>query len=336
MAQCRLRFAFGQHRGGSFGGSAATRIGSICHAVLDAAVKNEVLLGEGWKADVEALWDSAVAAEEARARGEGVMTPARGWPGYQIKRARLFRVAGQVRGFLRELPEDAEVLPEQSLAAKGGRLYGRADLVIRGKSVHRILDYKSGSVTDAEGEPREAYVRQLQLYALLEYEVSGTWPETAHLFPLEGAPVEIEVDPSHCLRVGEEALALIDDYNSAVPGPQPATPAAGICRWCPYATGCDAFWAAVDESWADEVRAARGVGTNVFSTPVGGVTVEIETAAGSVPLGSTVIKQIDPALHRDASRIIVGSAVSAVGLVPDAHGAGYWLGASGALAADGS
>ena len=71
----------------------------------------------------------------------------------------------------------------KQLSTEDGRLFGKPDLVIKTGARHQIVDYKSGAVTDEDAQPREAYVHQLQLYAFLEFNVTGAWPQTAHLFP---------------------------------------------------------------------------------------------------------------------------------------------------------
>jgi hypothetical protein len=324
MASCRLRFSFGQQNKGSFSGTPATRLGTICHVVLDAAIQRGVYLRESWHSDLEVLWADAVAAEEARAVEGGVTTPAIAWPGFQIKRARLLQVAKHMRDLITALPPDAILLTEHPMTTRDGRLYGRPDLVIRG-DIHKIIDYKSGGVTDEDGKPRAAYVNQLQLYALLEFIDSGTWPQTAHLFPLHGAPVEIDVDPDACINRGREAVELLDSFNSRVPDPQPATPAPASCRWCQYTTICADFWTTCDESWSTEVVAAAGVVVQAFTTPLGGTTVEIEATMGSVKVGPTVIKQIDAAAHASVALAVPGAAFAATGLVADARGSGYRL-----------
>lgn len=329
-----MRFALGQHGTRRFVGTDATRLGSICHAVLDRAVSDGVFASSDWKAKVAALWVDAVAAEESRAIEAGITKPAQAWTGYQIKRARLLKVAERLRGFLEELPPGTEVLTEHALSAEGGRLFGRADLILRGEGVHRIIDYKSGGVTDVEGKTRAAYVHQLQLYALLEHADSGSWPDTAHLFPLQGAPVEIDVEPSECIRRGQEALDLLDAFNAAAPGQQPASPSPALCRWCDHTTVCSAFWRACNESWATELLAASGTVQRSFTTPVGGTTVLLDAVAGSVASGPTFVKQIDSAVFPDAAHVSVGATVVVTGLRADEHGGGYQLLRTGGFRAE--
>jgi len=334
LGSCRLRYSFGQQPGaGTFRGTPAARLGTICHQVLDEAVRGAVFETDGWREEIEQLWDRALAAEETNAAADGVTEEARRWPGYQLKRARLFHVAGRLREFLGVLPRDAQLLVEQPLTAADGRLYGRPDLVIRSPGQHQIIDYKSGGVIDRDSkQPREVYVRQLQLYAFLEHEASGEWPATAHLVPLQGSPVEIDVDPDACTGLATQALQALDAYNDSVPATQPASPTPENCRWCSYPIICSAFWDRCDEAWAPAIAAAAGVVTHAFATPLGGMTAELQVTAGSLAEPSIVIKNIDASEHVDAARLAPGVEVAAVGLVADQRGTGYWLGNASGIA----
>jgi hypothetical protein len=332
LHECKLRFAFGQHPSShAFGGTPATRLGAVCHNVLDEAVRNRTLQLEDWRSRIEQLWDSKLAELACRDRLSDEPTR---WPGYQLKRARLFHVAGRIREFLEALPADAEVLTEQPLTAEGGCLYGRPDLIIRSTERHQIIDYKSGGVMDREtNQPREAYARQLQLYAFLEHHASGTWPTSAHLFPLQGAPVEIDIEPERCSELAAQALDELAAYNAMVPLTPQADPTPAHCRWCPHTTVCGPFWDACDEAWAPTLLAAAGHVTRSYGTPLGGVTVYLDVEVGSVTEKSLLIKNVDPALYEGADRAAEGIEVAATGLVADDRGSGYWLGSSGAFAA---
>jgi hypothetical protein len=333
LRECRLRFGFAQQRSnGGFQGTPATRLGTVCHTVLDKAVRDGLLQSESWRRLVEQLWEAELDLERERAAAAGVTDEPKKWPGYQLKRARLFQVAGRVRDFLHELPPGTTVLTEEPLVASDGLLFGRPDLIIRGRGRHQIIDYKSGGVLDREtNRPREAYVRQLQLYAFLEHATSGSWPTSAHLFPLHGAPVEIDVDPRFCSELAAQAFDAAGAYNAAVPDTPPATPAPEHCRWCPHATICASFWEACDESWEPAVVAAAGVVTQVFATPLGGTTLTLDVQAGSMNERRIVIKNIDPEVFQETRELNAGDEVAAAGLIADERGAGYRLGRGGVL-----
>lgn len=338
LHECPLRYSFAQASApGTFRGTPATRLGTIAHNVLDTAVRERLLWREDWRNELEKVWDTEAHAEEVRAAAAGVADPANRWPGYQLKRARLFQVAGRVRSHLEDLPAGAEVLTEVALSAADGLLHGRADLIIRSPACHQIIDYKSGGVLDREtSQPHAAYVRQLQLYAFLEHASSGSWPTSAHLFPLHGLPVEIDVHPQTCERLAHEALSALAAYNSLVPGEQPARPSPEHCRWCPAAAGCTAFWDTCDDSWVTDVRAVAGCVTARFDTALAGMTISLAPRAGTLGAETVVVKNLDTSVHPNAAAIEVGDDVALVGLIVDSASRAYRLADTAALTRVGS
>jgi hypothetical protein len=207
---------------------------------------------------------------------------------------------------------------------------------VRAPDLHRVIDFKSGGVLDQETQlPRESYVRQLQLYAYLEFEDSGDWPTRADLLPLSGGTVGVDVDPAVCLALADAAIAALDEYNGTAPGDQPASPAPQHCAMCPYAAVCPAFWERSDESWAAFVLAIRGHVLEAFSTPLGGVTVRIRSGSGSTPADESVIRNIDIGTFPAAASLGRGDCVGAVGLIAEDGPDSYRLPRWGLLEVDG-
>lgn len=302
------------------------RIGRICHAVLDFLVRSGNLVAADWDRDLEAAW-----SDEVRREGESVgeapghlsSEPER-WPGYELKRARLRRMAARLRTVLTALPEGAVLLPEEPMAALEGKLRGRPDLVVRHPDAHMVIDYKSGrAVEKVTLALRTAYEHQLQLYAFLEAETSGSWPTSAHLYPLEGSPVEIAVDPRECTALAEEAVSLLGRYNATCPEPQPATAGLGTCPRCQYATNCPAFWDACDSSWSVSLQAVAGQVLEASSARLGGISLLIQAEAGSLGSGQVWIRNIAVEEHPVARSIQRGSVVGMVGLREE-EGRGFY------------
>ena len=333
MRTCRLRAAFkvlgkGGH---SADGSAALHLGNVCHRVMEVAVQDRTLLSDLWEDSFESVWDAEIAREVAKmeARGGHHPVPAERWPDYEVKRARLRRVARRIRAILVDLPVESSVVPEAKLEAFEGRLRGVADLVIRPPGPHRMLDYKSGGVIDdASQTPRERYVRQLHLYSALEAASTGTWPERLHLFPLRGSPVEIDVDPDAATGLANEALSILAEFNSACPGPQPAAPAPENCLDCPYSAQCPAFWLA-SESWGEGICAVKGEVTRTAASDFNGVSLEVLRESGPLVDKKTLLRNIDPVEHPAVLNVTVGTTVAVTGLLQEANRSSYRLPAWG-------
>lgn len=333
---CPLRLAFRQ---GSTGGASkrtpALRLGDACHHVLDRLVGYWLNKEVGdWDGTVAQLWTEEIANEAADSERAGELplygAPQR-WPNYQLKRVRLVRVARRLRSILDGLPPEAAVRPEHELLAFDGKLRGRLDLFIECAGSHRLIDYKSGTAVDRETlDVRLSYARQLQLYAVLVSENFGEWPASAQLIPLEGPPVDIELDESSCRAVAEAALGLFDDFNSSVPV-APAYPGLSSCPLCSYSTRCSVLWDEIATDWADDFLAVRGTVSRVTRTPLGGTSILIDVAGGSMDGPTVTIRNIDEIAHPDSSAAEEGRQVIAVGLHREGERDSHRLGPTGML-----
>jgi PD-(D/E)XK nuclease superfamily protein len=336
MAACRLRAAFSQGRRRRAPASTSARLGNVCHRVLDQMVSDRSLLAAQWQELLEDVWaaeveverqDSAAAGEEERSG------PPDRWPDFQLKRARLRKAARRLRDLLAALPAGAEFFPEEPLQAGDGRLRGRADLVVRGAGAHKIIDYKSGAALDRQTlAPRDSYIQQLLLYSFLEAQVTGEWPDTAHLIPLEGSPVDLAPDPASCRAIAERALSLLDAYNSAAPHAQPASPGLETCTVCQHATICPAFWEACDATWAPAMLAVLGLVQDVRSSHLGGISLYLTPERGSLDASLVTVRNISPVRYPKVSDLRRGSTTSIVRLQHEIERDTYRLRESGDVA----
>jgi hypothetical protein len=193
---------------------------------LEHLTKTGVILTDSWEIGLEAEWHRAIGAavQDLREHGEHPSAP-EDWDGYEIKLARLRKAAGRLHELLLPLGDGVELVTECPLSAADGRLQGRPDLLVRAAGILWLVDYKTGAVISRETlEPRESYVRQLLLYAYLVSESLGAWPERAVLVPLQGAVVDVPIDPAVCTELAAEALELLASFNAATGGSQPPQP----------------------------------------------------------------------------------------------------------------
>jgi RecB family exonuclease len=310
LRACPLRLAFAtQGDGGGSVSSDRQRIGQICHDVLESLVRDGRLRSESWSEPLESCFLELLASNEDEMRAAV--------RGSRLALARLRKVAARMGDFLRQVPPDAQILTEEELTAADGRLYGRVDLIVRSAELHVIVDYKTGSFLEPGTEQlKESYERQLMLYACLEAEASGAWPEQALLVPFGAEPVTLRMDPTACLQLLEEVLAALDRWQTWVGGPPPASASPETCGWCPFAARCPAFWAACNTDWADELVAIRGPLASIATTPLGGITLRLDSTEGSV-LGATAVRNIEPTEFDGLADLDEGHAVSFVGLRRD-------------------
>ena len=315
---CPLRQAFAQDAHGPRESGDAARLGTVCHNVLEGLVNDGLLQGDTYKDELRPRFERELAAEEEIA--------GRKLRRVNLTRARLGKVATRMAALLAEIPASAELLTEQRLTAAEGKLVGQIDLIVRSPDCHLILDYKTGSVSDAGADrPKERYRRQLMLYACLEHEAIDGWPDRAMLMPFGGEPVAVDIIPAECEALLEEAVGVVAEWSTWVDSPPPAHPAPDVCGRCPYAAHCAAFWTAVEASWAPELLAARGTIKKKATAPLGGVTLTVASDRGSV-VGAVPLRNIDPDQHPALALIEPGVEAALVGLRPDPGERAFTLG----------
>jgi CRISPR/Cas system-associated exonuclease Cas4 (RecB family) len=234
----------------------------------------------------------------------------------KVQAKRLARqISGEVTG-----PTGFPHISEHPAEAFGGRLRGRADVVIRGPH-HEIRDYKTGAITEpGSNELKAEYRTQMLLYAALEHEETGEWPSTATIIPLEGERFEIAVDPGEAQACAEHALEALEAYNAAIETEATwtalARPAPHTCRFCPYASRCPAFWQAATPEWEGEgVRAVAGPVLSVENAQQGLVALEIAVGAGTIPAESTWIYAVDPSAFPVVAEISRETFIAATALL---------------------
>jgi CRISPR/Cas system-associated exonuclease Cas4 (RecB family) len=296
-------------------------------------VEQRLLWEEAWLTELERIWNERL--EELIAslgQQEGELGRPETWPDYQLKKARLRLMTRRLREVLIAEPRETAFLLEENLRDHSGRIQGRADLVLRRPGAHRIIDFKTGRAVDRlTGEVRQGYASQLQLYAFLEHETTGEWPVRAHLFPLEGEPVAVEIDPAVSEAVAARALSILDLYNSRVPGEQAADATPDNCRYCPHSGVCPAFWSAYGESWPEKLLAVVGTTTEVFRTALAGTNLELERIEG-IPVSKVLIRNIDPATHPIVDQLALGNVIAAVGFRRESQHDSFYLPPGGVLA----
>lgn len=276
LTECQLRVAFKQQAPKPGVKSDSQIVGDALHA----AMKESVEAGEFERPDALSRVETRFLARVDCA------APGREVPGVRVAAARLKKIAGGIIGLIAEAGTGAVLLCEESLEARDGKLHGVVDLIIDAESLHLIVDYKTGPGTDEEGEINEYYATQLRLYALLEHERSGRWPERGMLFRRGGPPVSLELNADECMAIADRLVEEFDVYNALDGTVPPAHASEESCLFCSFASRCPDFWAAVSPRWSR--GAVRGQVVWAEASGGGTLTIQLEEASGSYG-GSVVI-----------------------------------------------
>lgn len=305
LRECALRVAFSQASTTSGAQSDAQLIGDAAHAALAAALSP----GPPFRARLETLTADFLSTLEAASGGRAVRRA-------RPAAARLKVVARRAIFLIEEAGPAAEILAEQRLSTKDGRLVGVVDLIVTSPTLSAIVDFKTGAVLDEEGELAQHLQDQLALYCYLEHERSGTWPTQALILRFGGSPVEWSVDPAVCRAIADEARALMDTYANWVGTSPPASPSERACRFCAFAPKCQAFWDAFDPTWAAPA-AVEGRIKWIEESSAGGATIQLSEATGT-QTGEIVIRQLQ--LTAPNRALVPGALLRAVGLWVDESG----------------
>lgn len=316
LRSCGLRVSFYRHGTGPRPSSPSARLGMACHEVLEAAASGG--LGEGdFEAAFEQAWGIAIARQAAEAghfAAERRWGPPTRWYSFDETKARLRRLCRRLRAEAAEWV-DGDVLVEAWLEPDGTRIHGRPDLIVRAPRPHRVIDFKSGAVLeDGAKGLKQAYRRQILLYAHLEELASGSLPEEAFVVPLKGPDERVEVTVEAVAEEVRQAEAIIDRYNAALSEPsQLATPGSEVCSRCPYAITCDPFW-----TWLDlgpdttdllaikgEVSAIQPVGDRMLSLILRDVT-------GTMTAESVAVERIPNERFPELAALNVGQRLRVV------------------------
>ena len=227
-------------------------MGTVAHAVIEAAYRGEFAGADDPSRAALAFWDSRIA--ELTERLSGFREPSR-WRDYQMKRFRAAaRAAAIATGTSR--PSIAggvsrSVRVEHRLTSTDGRVVGRPDRVETSSGRVTIVDLKTGNIEP--GDLPAAYGQQLQLYSWLWHEVSGEWPTDAAVELLDGTRLPLEVSPGECGALAAEAVRALESFNELVESGADflalATPGMEECRYCVFRGSCPAFLREADEEW---------------------------------------------------------------------------------------
>lgn len=333
---CALRAGFSKAEGAAslVLGNPKAWLGIAYHEVLADAIG----LGEaGSESAHEAAWASAIRRQHDRAQlhplDRRFYVPER-WPGYYLVRSMALMRAREIAGASRNAKPSGDFQRrgsgrEQWLSSADGRIVGRPDLV----RDDAVIDFKTSEVHehDDSGESKiakAAYIRQLQLYAFLVKECTGRWPVRGVLLPMGGAPFELEMVPSDCERVAEEALESLDRYNrqieEGVSAGALANPSSEACKWCPYHIFCPSFWEAANDSWIENLGTAS-VGGLALAAPRpiyrgASLALDLSCDEGTGPRGIIGVAPLSPGMHPALQQVQTGTRTRVVGLARRADG----------------
>jgi len=261
-------------------------LGIAAHAVRERAYRSGQIPVADRSSNFADLWEQEISAGHKQLITDwspaAPPEPSR-WKGYQLTNTSSLRSAARIAAAIPFRSPSAQgpiasIGLERPLAAPDHRLRGRVDRIDRVDGGLRVVDIKSGKVTDGI---QTAYRRQLLLYAVLVHADTGEWPKEISIEPVTGQPITIALDPAEALEAAAEVNVAIDSYNKHLDHDSIISAARAdpeTCRFCPYRTTCAAYWAAVQPAW--EHRSVMGEVAGVTGHD-DSITVKLSNLAGS-------------------------------------------------------
>ena len=238
----------------------SARLGTISHSVLEAAAKGIVTD----KVTFDAQWDDMLGKtheEMLQLSIEKHLVPLEfSAQNYEVKMILSFKLAEKIFGFAGEGTPKGHCA-EHWFESADGKIGGKVDLVLNHQDGVEIVDYKTGSVLNAQsgGEVKDEYKVQMKLYAGLYHEVKGCWPVKLSLIGIDGQKYYISFRREECAELLDKAKNIVDETNELIlAGLKPddfANPSPGACKYCSYRPACKKYWKAQDfsDKWPFDV-----------------------------------------------------------------------------------
>jgi|ERR1043165_97639 hypothetical protein len=310
----------------------AAHLGTVVHRLLERAAAAAVTASEA-----EALFAQLVADEETKmlesAAERGAVPLARSVRDFEVRKRRAIHAASepkravQPRGPVRpghesRLRVGTEIWVESTDGIVGGyidEVDAQADGIV-------IRDHKTGAAARRGSEAFESARQQLQLYAALYAETTGTWPVRMEIVPVDGAPEAETVDQSACAALLASARGAVEECNALLVadpgrgGAQLACPAPPTCTQCEFRPLCAAYRRARENSgdWPRDV-----IGTIQFSERLrnGTLLFRVEDDRGDL----AIIRGItdDRNAHQALAVLHDGSRAAFFNLLGGRNGASY-------------
>ena len=251
--------------------SPVARVGTIAHRLLSEAGQGRLPVGEG---RIGARWEELTERVHSEMRTSTIerhLVPlSNSVPDMAVRRIRAVQRALDIatsRG--RSQPERQGTRPrsgyghELPVESSDGTVKGRIDAVVRTSKGPAIQDYKTGRISQDDGngevEVSVDYQVQLKLYAALYAESFGEWPDSIALVHLSGSTYEVDFSIAECTRLLSEASATLQRLNTVIGTDSGkstpsvlASPGPDVCAYCQYRPACEPYQSARREAGSIE------------------------------------------------------------------------------------
>ena len=262
MEKCALREVFRANKvAAQLATSPSAKLGLIAHSMLEEAAKGSI----GDRPSFEELWDANIGKIEEQMLDsmlDAHLVPLKdSAKNYEVKKLQAWNLISAE--FIQKRPTiniNNRIATEEWLQSRSTRIAGRVDLLITDGERVDIIDYKTGSIFDESGCPREEYLVQLKLYAALYHDNKEVWPTRLIIVGIDKTSYQIQYDPEECEKLMAYFSNKLDAINKkimdGVPNSELASPSPRTCRYCTYRPTCTMYWKTRVDSgeWPNDVE----------------------------------------------------------------------------------
>ncbi|MEO8381597.1 MAG: PD-(D/E)XK nuclease family protein [Acidobacteriota bacterium] len=308
----------------------AAHLGTVIHELLERAAKVEKLSAT----EAETLFGDLLRKEEETmllsATARTAVPLATSVRDFEVRKRRAIHAAGLSAGRRQARTETGagglRAGTEVWVQSADGTIGGYVDEVAIRDGAVVIRDFKSGAASRRTSEHFAGALQQVQMYAALYADMTGTWPSVVEIVPVDGEPIAAAVDRDECesmLRQAKELLAQCNDTLALAPASdaalQLARPAPETCRRCEYRPLCAAYDAArqADDQWPRDVT-----GTIMRRENLRNGTV-LFTVGGRSGVASVRGVKDDNTRHEALPLLVVGSIAGFYNLTGGRNGSSY-------------
>jgi hypothetical protein len=279
LRECALKGVWGANRVPPLLPPApAARLGSVIHQLLEEAGEGRFVSGD--RSGIDHRWQELISESHTAMRGswlERHFVPlSASVHDFEVRRIQAIERAQEVAAGRAVAPEPPREIGERApygyelpVSTSDGLVRGQIDAVLCSETGPLIRDYKSGAIFDTRSKGalvvKAAYEVQLQLYAGLYAEATGTWPARLEVVPVLGGPVPVPFERSACTALLNEARAELERTNNTIKRHDSsplqlqqilASPDASACGSCLYRPACTPYREATSagQGWPNDLR----------------------------------------------------------------------------------
>jgi hypothetical protein len=278
LRECALKGVWGANRVPPLLPPApAARLGSVIHQLLEEAGEGRFVSGD--RSGIDHRWQELISESHTAMRGswlERHFVPlSASVHDFEVRRIQAIERAQEVAAGRAVAPEPPREIGERApygyelpVSTSDGLVRGQIDAVLCSETGPLIRDYKSGAIFDTRSKGalvvKAAYEVQLQLYAGLYAEATGTWPARLEVVPVLGGPVPVPFERSACTALLNEARAELERTNNTIKRHDSsplqlqqilASPDASACGSCLYRPACTPYREATSagQGWPNDL-----------------------------------------------------------------------------------